>query len=93
MELHKSEFDESQAEKLVLEAGQISLHDVYLVHGSEANISNRSRRGMTLRYMPTSSVYDREIEARMNKESGRPPRPLFLVGGTDQSGANDFTLY
>ena len=93
MELQKSEFDEGQAVELVLEAGQISLHDVYLVHGSEANTSSRSRRGMTLRYMPTSSVHDRGIEAQMNKDSGRPPRPLFLVCGIDESGANDFKLH
>ncbi len=63
MELQKSEFDESQAVELVLEGGQISLHDVYLMHGSEPNTSDKHRRGMTLRYMPTTSVYRREIEA------------------------------
>jgi len=46
-----------EAVDIVLEPGQISLHDVYLYHGSEANKSDKPRRGMTLRYMPTTSVY------------------------------------
>ena len=61
-ELTQDEFEESEGVDLVLEAGQMSLHDVYLVHGSEPNRSDHPRRGMTLRFMPTSSYYDREIE-------------------------------
>ena len=56
-ELVPEEYDASQAVDLVLEAGQMSLHDVYLVHGSEANRSANPRRGMTLRFMPTTSVF------------------------------------
>ena len=33
-----------------LKAGQISLHSDLLLHGSEANLSNRRRCGLTLRY-------------------------------------------
>ena len=35
-ELDAGEFNEADAVDLVLKAGQISLHDVYLLHGSEA---------------------------------------------------------
>jgi len=35
-----------------LEAGEISLHSDLLLHGSEANQSNRRRCGLTLRYCP-----------------------------------------
>ena len=41
--------------------GQISLHDVYLVHGSEANKSSMARRAITMRFMPTSSVFDHQM--------------------------------
>jgi hypothetical protein len=34
----------------VLKAGEISLHSDLLLHGSEANNSNRRRCGLTLRY-------------------------------------------
>lgn len=96
LELQPSEFDEEQAVDLVLAAGQISLHDVYLVHGSEPNTSGNPRRGMTLRFMPTTSVYDRKIERAQFKRMGkpnRPPQPIFLMRGSDQSQQNDFVLY
>ena len=46
---------EATAEPLILKAGQISLHDVYLLHGSEPNESDLPRRGMTLRYLLLST--------------------------------------
>ena len=86
LELLSSEFDESSAMDIVLESGQISLHDVFLVHGSEPNTSGKPRRGMTLRFFPTTSVYDRGIE------KWDQPRSLFLMRGTDQSKRNDFVV-
>lgn len=38
---------------LPLRAGQMSLHDGTLIHGSLPNRSNRRRCGLTLRYVPT----------------------------------------
>ena len=35
-----------------LKAGQISLHADMLIHGSDPNLSNRRRCGLTLRYVP-----------------------------------------
>ena len=93
-ELLSDQFDESQAVDIELEAGQISLHDVYLYHGSEANHSDRARRGMTLRYMPTSSVY-RHAHDDGDRRPGRLDmslRTLFLMRGVDQSGRNDFCM-
>jgi ectoine hydroxylase-related dioxygenase (phytanoyl-CoA dioxygenase family) len=37
---------------VALQAGEISLHSDLLLHGSEANQSNRRRCGLTLRYCP-----------------------------------------
>ena len=94
-ELVDSEYDETQAVDLILEAGRISLHDVFLAHGSEANTSPRPRRGMTLRYMPTTSVFDRGIARRLADEKGimdHTERTLFLMRGGDASGRNDFRL-
>ena len=88
LELDHHHIDESKAEAIELEAGQISLHDVFLMHASEANRSNQPRRGMTLRYMPTSSVYRRDL----NKSPQDTKRPVFLIRGIDQSGENDFAL-
>ncbi|EBA11557.1 phytanoyl-CoA dioxygenase family protein [Roseobacter sp. CCS2] len=52
----------------VLQAGQISLHADMLVHGSQANRSDRRRCGLTLRYCPpnvriTDPAWARGVEA------------------------------
>ena len=60
-ELDESEYNEKDAVNLILKRGQISLHDVYLVHGSEANNSSMARRAITMRFMPTSSVFDHQM--------------------------------
>ena len=93
-ELLPDEFDAGEAVDLRLEAGRISLHDVYLAHGSEANRSPHPRRGMTMRIMPTTSVYDRGLANAMYRE-GEPVNqahnPLLLLRGRDRSGKNDFS--
>ncbi len=94
-ELLPSEFDESQSVNLELEAGQISLHDVFLVHGSEANTTAQARRGMTLRYMPTASVFDRGLADQQAQKKGlvsHSSRTLYLMRGQDRSGKNDFRM-
>ncbi len=93
-ELDNHNYDESEAHNIVLEAGQISLHDVYLVHGSEANHSSHSRRGMTLRFMPTTSVYNRQLAQKKSKDKNlvdQSARTLYLMRGQDASGKNDFS--
>ena len=94
-ELQPDEYDESQAEDLILKAGQMALHDVYIVHGSEQNRSPQPRRGMTMRMMPTTSVYDRARARAMHAERGGldlSHHSIFLLRGEDCSGANDFRL-
>jgi len=94
-ELDPSEFDEADAVDLVLDAGQISLHDVFLLHGSEANHSDKPRRGMTLRYMPTSSVFDRDVATELHHKLGimdHSERTVYLMRGVDESGKNDFRI-
>ena len=93
LEIRQDEYDESTAQDIVLERGQISLHDVYLIHGSEPNRSGKPRRGMTLRYMPTTSVYRRDLaDGRRGGPLAMSERTLYLMRGTDLSGQNDFRL-
>ena len=92
-ELDAREYDEADAADIILEAGQISLHDVYLLHGSEANTSPNPRRGMTMRYMPTTSVFDRELAREKAKNIttvDHSARPVYLLRGSDRSGRNTF---
>ena len=94
-ELNAEEYDEAEAENLILEAGQMALHDVYIAHGSEENRSPHPRRGMTMRMMPTTSVYDRALASEMHRERGgldMSHHSIFLLRGEDRSGANDFRL-
>jgi Phytanoyl-CoA dioxygenase (PhyH) len=45
--------EESKAVDVVLTPGQMSLHHVLLVHGSEPNRSDHRRIGFAIRYLPT----------------------------------------
>ncbi|MEO8857752.1 MAG: phytanoyl-CoA dioxygenase family protein [Burkholderiaceae bacterium] len=86
-------FDAGDAVDLELEPGQMSLHDVHMIHGACVNHSNQRRAGVALRYMPGSSVFERGINPTGGK-SGVPvafaTRPLWLLRGQDRTGRNDF---
>jgi hypothetical protein len=87
-------FDEADAVDLELDPGQMSMHDVYMIHGAAANRSTRRRTGVALRYMPSTSLFDRLLKP-VDGKSGVPvafaTRPLWLLRGIDRHGANDFT--
>ena len=92
--LAASAFDEAAAVDIELQPGQMSLHDVYMIHGANANRSAQRRTGVALRYMPSSSLFDRALRP-VDGQSGVPVnfsrRPLWLVRGVDRHGGNDFT--
>lgn len=69
------EVDESQAVDIVLEPGEISLHHVRLIHGSEPNPSDQRRIGFAVRYIPP---YVRQVNG--------PHDTAGLVRGTDDFG-------
>jgi len=88
-------FDASQAADLELQPGQMSLHDVYMVHGAEANRSGQRRTGVALRYMPGSSLFDRSFTPSQGKtglQVSFATRPLWLLRGEDRTGRNDFAI-
>ncbi|MGD8478204.1 MAG: phytanoyl-CoA dioxygenase family protein [Burkholderiales bacterium] len=87
-------FDAASARDDVLESGQFSLHDIFLIHGSNANCSAKRRAGYVIRYMPASSSFVRhygdthrqgEVSFSMSK------RPIWLLRGQDRGG-NDFSV-
>ena len=55
------EVDASKAVDCILRPGEMSLHHVKLVHGSEPNRSNDRRIGLAIRYIPT---YVRQVKVR-----------------------------
>ncbi len=93
--IDEDQIDPSLARDIVLEAGQFSLHDVYLVHGSDANLSDKRRMGLVLRILPATSFYNHN-SGKIKEDAGSPhgysQRALFLLRGEDRSGQNNFTL-
>ena len=69
------EVDEAKAVALELQAGEMSLHHVRLVHGSDPNPSGRRRLGYAIRYLPT---YVRQTVATRDSAT--------LVRGVDRFG-------
>ena len=81
--------DESQAVDILLEPGDISLHHPNIIHGSNANESDLWRKGLTMRYVPTTtringdpdeveSILMRgEAVAGINRYS---PKPRYVAG-------------
>ena len=88
-------FDEAAAANIELEPGQMSLHDVYMIHGSAPNRSPKRRAGVAIRYMPATSHFDRGL-METNDKSGYvvdfARRPLWLLRGQDRTGKNDFSI-
>jgi len=89
------DIDESKAADDVLYAGMISIHDVYLLHGSAENKSTKRRSDYAIRYMPATTRYVRDPEFPANRLASEHMnyvnRPLWLVRGQDRAG-NDYTI-
>jgi ectoine hydroxylase-related dioxygenase (phytanoyl-CoA dioxygenase family) len=75
-------FDESTAADVVLKAGGVSVHHPNIVHGSMANTSDRWRRGLTIRYIPTST--------RILTTTEEPWPSAFLLRGEAVRGINTY---
>lgn len=93
LEVDAGAFNVAEARDDVLRAGQFSLHDVFLIHGSSPNRSPRRRAGFVIRYMPATSRFDRSIgdtQTQAGVAFSLSRRPIWLVRGVDRAG-NDFT--
>jgi ectoine hydroxylase-related dioxygenase (phytanoyl-CoA dioxygenase family) len=86
--IHPDQINESDAVDLELDAGDISIHNPLIIHGSNANASDQWRVGLTLRYIPTSTWVNKENHKNIllrgepdsavdNKYS---QRPVFIAG-------------
>jgi len=84
---------EDQARDIVLKAGQMSIHDIYLVHGSRANTSPHRRAGFVLRILPGTSYYNHHKGVGSdNATHDYSGRALYLLNGQDRTGRNDFSI-
>ena len=86
--IHPSQIDDSQAVDLELNAGDISMHNPQIIHGSNVNASDQWRVGLTLRYIPPSTWVKREEHESImfrgdvdpSVENNYAPRPRFDPG-------------
>jgi phytanoyl-CoA hydroxylase len=62
----------ADAVDLVMRRGDVSLHDSYLVHGSEPNRSDRRRAALTIRYVPAATRITHTADRRQYLVRGRP---------------------
>lgn len=72
------EVDESQAVDIVLQPGEMSLHHIGIVHGSNVNRSGTPRIGLAVRYISTAVV-----------QEGKERSLAMLVRGRDEFGNFD----
>ena len=67
---------ESAAVAIELEAGDLSIHDSFIIHGSDRNGSDRRRAGLTLRYANAATV---KVDLEQHG------KPVYYVGGCGDS--------
>ena len=78
--------NKEEAVDIELDPGELVFFDVYLMHGSNANTSGERRAGLVYRYMPSTSLFDRSVQDKINKSGhlvSYKDRPLFQVLGDD----------
>ncbi|NRA38083.1 MAG: phytanoyl-CoA dioxygenase family protein [Planctomycetes bacterium] len=75
---------EATAVPIELQLGGASVHDSFIIHGSEANLSNRRRSGFTLRYGNAATV---EIDLA---EHNKPVYYMRGDGSNLKKGYRDF---
>jgi ectoine hydroxylase-related dioxygenase (phytanoyl-CoA dioxygenase family) len=79
-EMDMSMFDLKTTTNIELKPGDVSIHHPCIVHGSNANTSERWRRGLTIRYIPTTTKVT-------NWEHPGP----WLLRGSAVEGINDYS--
>jgi non-heme Fe2+,alpha-ketoglutarate-dependent halogenase len=75
LECERGQFREDTRKPVTLRAGEVSIHDDKLVHGSPANRSAARRAGLTIRYSRTNVRCDLSVN---------PHFKAFLCRGTDR---------
>jgi hypothetical protein len=75
-------------------SGFYSCHDLFVLHGANANVSGRRRAGLTFHYMAAEDVYDRSFGSATGSGRDKPApladRPIWLVLGENKDPLNDF---
>ena len=86
--IHPDKINDLAAVDIELNPGDISIHNPFIIHGSNPNISEHWRIGLTLRFIPTSTYVNRKnwecVLLRGQKQesikNNYAHRPLFIDG-------------
>ncbi len=86
--IRPDQIDDSDAVDLELNAGDVSIHNPNIIHGSNANTSDQWRVGLTLRYIPTTTWVKKENhenilvrgKADPDVKNAYAPRPKYIPG-------------
>jgi hypothetical protein len=93
-EADTSKLDVGGAFHSVMKSGNFSAHDMFVVHGANANSSGRRRIGLTFHYMSARDLYDRSFGDGFGSGRAQPApiarRPIWLVLGENRVPENDF---
>lgn len=76
-QIKPEQVDEARAVYFALQPNECSLHEARIIHGADANTSDKRRAGYTMRYFPTSS----KIYPDKN-----PGHKIWLARGCDLAG-------
>ena len=71
----------ASATSLIMNAGSLSLHDSYLIHGGGINTSDRQRAGYTIRFCSTDTAW---------VDIDQHPIPVYLVRGEPGSRGREY---
>ena len=63
--IHPDQINEADAVNIELKAGDVSMHNPQIIHGSNANTSDQWRVGLTLRYIPPTTLVKRKDHANI----------------------------
>jgi ectoine hydroxylase-related dioxygenase (phytanoyl-CoA dioxygenase family) len=77
-EIRRDQVDESRAVDFELDPNRCSIHHARIIHGSDANRSERRRCGLTIRFFST--------RCRFRAESMPPSFRVYLARGRDHAG-------
>lgn len=86
--IHPDQINDHDAVDIELKPGDISIHNPFIIHGSNPNISKFWRIGLTLRFIPTTTFVDRKNwecvllrgQATKTIENNYISRPKFIKG-------------
>lgn len=95
-EIEPSALPQGEIVDAELVPGQFSLHDPFVVHGSDPNTNGTRRLGFSFNFIPAHCRYMRERNSVGQSATEQPAetstRPIWLVRGRNTNRLNDFTV-